>query len=189
MTDFETAAEEKERLEDRFNKIKVYALKKYKELPIDFYPDIVDKYAFVKIQLIYQTVYLKTFDKELSQIECDKAKSDYIQTKGVYERDMSIVGELNEKKKNCSEIINSLTKKEYNYVDTFNKLFELLACLMFDEDTANRLRKNAGFSLILGDVEKYSEEELNKVYEMYGYTYHGKPKSNEGVKEKVRKDA
>ena len=116
MTDFETAAEEKERLEDQFDKIKVIAWTKDFSNSEHILKDSVDRLYLKIIQAIYQNYRVKSFDVTEGEKQLVYEKGKYITDKRQHEAYMKLQTEQNEARHKFSQDIKRLKE---NFRESF----------------------------------------------------------------------
>lgn len=163
---FETAAEEKERLEKQFDEIKLLAWKKDFSNSEHILKDSVDRLYLRIVQAIYQNYKSRTVDVTEGEKQIEFEKNKYVTEKRKYEQYMKLQTEQNEARHKFSQDIKRLKE---NFRDmTPEEIFEIIYApfyLLFDFKTAEQIKRTAGLRLLKGLPGSYSDEEFEQVAE------------------------
>ncbi len=168
--EIKTSQEEKDEFSRQFDKLKELARNK-EDLPQGMKFDKVDCAFYETMFNLFASYRLGAISGEKATEKGRNYRNLYIAEKRQEKLVFDIRKKLLEKQKTFPGIMSKLIKNEYGAVETFNKIFELIALLSDDEVSANLIRRNAGFSIVTG--MRLTEEEQKELEKQYGADFRG----------------
>ncbi|MGN1418505.1 MAG: hypothetical protein ACI4W6_04185 [Acutalibacteraceae bacterium] len=147
---FETKQEERDRLSERFNEIKVAAYKNQKLSETNF--DFIDRVYSEAIRFIYSVYKLgNQADINMFRQEIDSMANLYIAEKRQNEQNNKIGNEMLQNYKLCNETVDLLlTKSDLNVKEQFILIFELIGLQLDNRVSAAKILINAGIAICYG---------------------------------------